>query len=110
MRFPRMTTRRSMIAVLVVAITLAAGVLYRRHWHFREQADFFSERAREGEYRVALVGEFARAESWPEDSPQWATFALELKDHDWAVGLMEKYRRAARYPWLPVEPDPPEPE
>jgi hypothetical protein len=24
--------------------------------------------------------------------------------------LCEKYRRAARYPWLPVEADPPEPE
>jgi hypothetical protein len=24
--------------------------------------------------------------------------------------LMEKYERAARYPWLPVEPDPTEPE
>ena len=23
--------------------------------------------------------------------------------------LKRKYRRAARYPWLPVEPDPPEP-
>jgi hypothetical protein len=24
--------------------------------------------------------------------------------------LRQKYERAARYPWLPVEPDPPEPE
>jgi hypothetical protein len=24
--------------------------------------------------------------------------------------LARRYERAARYPWLPVEPDPPEPE
>jgi hypothetical protein len=33
--------------------------------------------------------------------------------HKWAeyCELMElKYRRASKYPWLPVEPDPPEPE
>ena len=27
-----------------------------------------------------------------------------------AASLKDKYERAARYPWLPVEPDPPEPE
>ena len=26
------------------------------------------------------------------------------------AALRSKYERAARYPWLPVEPDPPEPE
>ena len=29
-------------------------------------------------------------------------------EHHWA--MREKYLRAARYPWLPVAPDPPEPE
>lgn len=109
MRLPRMTTRRWMVAVVVVAFALAAGVLYRRHWHFRERADFFSARTREGEYRVALVREVARAESWPEGSPQWDVFALEVKWRDWTVNLMEKYRRAARCPWLNVESDSPEP-
>jgi hypothetical protein len=32
-------------------------------------------------------------------------------EHDrWASRMAAKYERAARYPWLPVEPDPPEPE
>jgi hypothetical protein len=26
------------------------------------------------------------------------------------IDLIQKYERAARYPWLPVAPDPPEPE
>jgi hypothetical protein len=28
----------------------------------------------------------------------------------WHVHLQGKYERAARYPWLPVVPDPPYPE
>jgi hypothetical protein len=28
----------------------------------------------------------------------------------WHEALAEKYRHTARYPWLPVEPDPPGPE
>ena len=28
----------------------------------------------------------------------------------WQSIVAEKYRRAARYPWLPLEPDPPPPE
>ena len=29
---------------------------------------------------------------------------------DYQAALKTKYERAARYPWLPVEPDPPAPE
>jgi hypothetical protein len=29
---------------------------------------------------------------------------------DYHASLARKYEHAARYPWLPVEPDPPEPE
>jgi hypothetical protein len=29
------------------------------------------------------------------------------RDH---LRLKDKYERAARYPWLPVDPDPPEPK
>ena len=28
----------------------------------------------------------------------------------WHIEMIRKYDRAARYPWLPVWPDPPEPE
>jgi hypothetical protein len=33
-----------------------------------------------------------------------------VKSSAWHAALAEKYRQAALYPWLPVEPDPPEPE
>lgn len=29
---------------------------------------------------------------------------------EWHESMRRKYERAARYPWLPVGPDPPEPE
>jgi hypothetical protein len=49
---------------------------------------------------------------------RWAKFidmqSSDLKHSDELIEyhtfLVEKYERAARYPWLPVEPDPPEPE
>jgi hypothetical protein len=34
----------------------------------------------------------------------------EVKKSAWHAALAEKYRHAALYPWLPVEPDPPEPK
>jgi hypothetical protein len=34
----------------------------------------------------------------------------EVKKSAWHAALAEKYRHATLYPWLPVEPDPPEPE
>ena len=30
--------------------------------------------------------------------------------HEWHDAMADKYSRAARYPWLPAGPDPPEPE
>jgi hypothetical protein len=46
-----------------------------------------------------------------------AAFYPSAQDEAWALRraayherLGQNYRRAARHPWLPVEPDPPEPE
>ena len=36
-------------------------------------------------------------------------FASEQRRADYHGAMRRKYERAARYPWLPVEPDPPEP-
>jgi hypothetical protein len=34
----------------------------------------------------------------------------ELAIEHWRSAMEVKYRRAARYPWLSVEPDPPDPK
>jgi hypothetical protein len=92
MRLPRMTTRRWMIAVAILAVGLATTVaLFRRHLALRQRAAYHEEIER-------LVTDTA---------PQLPANAAIRDRH---ARLKEKYWRAARYPWLPVRPDPPEPK
>jgi hypothetical protein len=97
----RISIRMLMALVAIAALIMAGGVLVKRSSEFRalaeEQAD--SEMA-SLEYAGDARGErgdpqrVARGE-------QMAAYHRELRI---------KYERAARYPWLSVEPDPPEPE
>jgi hypothetical protein len=102
MRLPRMTTRRWMLAVAVVALLM--GIvgeairelrLARRYGEFARGYRFGLDLNR-GE-RVAIPGGFIQSAG----SPRLADYYAEMY---W------KYERASRYPWLPVEPDPPPPE
>jgi hypothetical protein len=94
MKLPRLTVRRLMILVALGALASYAAYLVRRSEAFRAEAD---------RHRLAWVSPVA-----------W----LSLIDRDTRVpakadyhhAMKWKYERAARYPWLPVEPDPPEPE
>jgi hypothetical protein len=38
------------------------------------------------------------------------SLARRNEEIEYFIHLKHKYERAARYPWLPVEPDPPEPK
>ena len=113
MRFPRMTTRRWMAAVAVVAVMLAAAALFRRHLSLRERGDYHERRERVQADRVRALGDLALAlaDTSPEAAAReraHAAFEAEIRDRH--ARLKDKYRRAARYPWLAIEPDPPEPE
>ena len=91
MRLPRMTTRRWMIIMVVIALHLEVAMTLRR-------AVYFHQKAVEHE-----LGEKAlRTIPIPRYDPLWRRV-------DYHAHLKEKYRRAARSPWLSVEPDPPEP-
>jgi hypothetical protein len=83
----RFTVRRMMVAVAVLAISMAAGL----RW--------FDLRSRARAYAF-----------WAAVSP--VSFkgpkGERLATHYDLLRL--KYEWAARYPWLPVAPDPPEPE
>jgi len=35
--------------------------------------------------------------------------ALASEHEIWDIKMLDKYQKASRHPWLPVEPDPPEP-
>ncbi len=92
MRLPRphLTIRRLML-VLAVAATVA-GWAIERHKRFGD-----------------LARRHATALALGTDSGG-VVLTFDTPTRRWRSGLRAKYERAARYPWLPVEPDPPEPE
>jgi hypothetical protein len=106
-----MTTRRWMIAVAVVAVVRTGAVLFRRHLALRRLADYHENMERRQARKVEGILELSRAAAAPKDAvAARADAATEARFGDWHARIKEKYRRAARYPWLPVEPDPPKPE
>jgi hypothetical protein len=113
MRLPRMTTRRWMMAVAVVAVMLAAPAIFRRHLSLRDQGDYHARMEGVHTYQARMIGQptldFADRE--PGIAAEWRTYAaFEAEIGAWHARLKEKYRHAARYPWLAIEPDPPEPK
>jgi hypothetical protein len=115
MRIPslRFTVRR-----MIVAIAISAVVCSVPHWvelrkHYRKEAEW-NERVlgdlddirTHGFYPYCSRGgtQVAHLEYNTATAPRHARLVAHYTE------LQGKYLRAARYPWLPVEPDPPEPE
>jgi hypothetical protein len=87
MQLPRMTTRRWMIAVAIVALL------------------FYMERRRRSFESLAAY------HAWPGVASTGHNPNLRLlRISRWHWALARKYRRAAHYPWLPVETDPSPPD
>jgi hypothetical protein len=95
MKLPRFTVRRLMVAVAIVGGLLGSGLwLGNRSLAFRRIADQHA------------------AELWWFYTPPGVDPGppgINSARDQWHADMMYKYRRAARYPWLPVAPDPPEP-
>jgi hypothetical protein len=99
-----MTTRRWMIAVAVVG--LLCLLEHRRRsfealaaYHHTRVAHFVIVQSLDD---VTVIRRISR------DRKPLATD--EVKVATWHEAMARKYRQAARNPWLPVEPDPPEPK
>jgi hypothetical protein len=92
MRLPRMTTRRWMIAVAVVGIVL--GVTIERRNRFRTIAAHHQ-------------AEFKKLVSQGHLFPFPGSGDAVWRPLEWHESMRLKYEHAARYPWLPVDPDPP---
>jgi hypothetical protein len=128
MRLPRVrfTVRRLMIAVAVVAILCGVGLQIRQTIRFSRLAARYADdglfwRRQERNHRA--LGEKMRTASVdPEQGSGAAEFwrpYIEFQAEraekikvlaDYLAMMKVKYQAAARRPWLPVEPDPPEPE
>jgi len=94
----RLTVRRMMIWVATCAAILG-GVyeLARRSAKFTELANYHHDRIEERYFHATIdLGHGPPDRISPRDA--------------WRLKLVVKYRHAAQYPWLPVEPDPPAPE
>ena len=92
---PRITVRRLLVLIALVGIGLGGSDWVRRR---RAHAEAMAE------HHSSLF--FAAMRPIPPDDPDpfpWKKWA------DYHLALEFKWRRAARRPWLPFEPDPPEP-
>jgi hypothetical protein len=78
----------------MILVALTGGVLGLWTWMARRSAAFQAEAASHAEraYYASLA------------------CRIDHKRVDYHESLASKYKRAARYPFLPVKPDPPEPE
>ena len=113
MPLPRMTTRRWMVAVAIVALLISGGL------RLKQRRDYFLSLARSHERKMpssTAEGKALRSLFGSTSRMSGEAIMLLRRDFDRMMdradhhaALVRKYRRAARYPWLPVEPDPPEP-
>jgi hypothetical protein len=96
-----------MAAVAVVAFAIAAGQMWRRSIEYAGRARRYAMTERYLRETEAIVSKIK-----PSDRPFGAhtpRVGLPVMIAHFA-DLRRKYEHAARYPWVPVEPDPPAPE
>ena len=101
MRLPRMTTRRWIVAVAVIGLMLGGTIeAYRLAYRLRRRYDDFLDRA---QWHSGFV--FDWNARWRKNESD-----ATVRRINYHAEMARKYEHAARYPWLPVAPDPPEPE
>ncbi len=113
----RFTLRRLLIVIALLGVLMAtlleAARATRRAREYRQLADAHAafrdlSLGEADEYRYAYVHRAAADNRAGTDLLRWEANQRALARHyDVLAG---KYRRAARFPWLPVEPDPPPPD
>ena len=93
-----------MVVVLIIAVAIGAKVLRNRASEYRRIAL---------DHRLAAVAlnrvqkfEMLQIDGTLRDIEQPPNLVLV----DFHNRMSKKYEHAARYPWLPVDPDPPDPE
>jgi hypothetical protein len=105
-----MTMRRWVIAVAAIGLMIGGGVV------LKQRRDYFLALAQSHEKEVAsstargnaLKARFGGTSGMTveEISRLHGAYDLMMDRADHHASLARKYERAARYPWLPVEPDP----
>jgi hypothetical protein len=114
MKPPRIRLRSLMIIIAISAIATWGYTLWRRSAEYASKAE-------QCEVEVFMYKENLDRIDYEEEAPfhnrkrtsfsEEETIKRNQYEHllRYAERLGRKYRRAARFPWLPVEPDPPPP-
>jgi hypothetical protein len=94
------------VAVLAALCGLLSGLAHRRAALLRQSV--LCDRAANHESLQGRAIEF-RYLHWGPATPDVPIMQAHYRRSEYFEALQRKYERAARYPWLPVAPDPPEP-
>jgi len=97
MRSPRFQLRTLLILVMLAGIAVGGYEIWRRSERYRAR----SVEAETQEHEWAKAASILRTKSVKAE-------VAGLRDY--YAALKRKYQHAARHPWLPVAPDPPEPK
>src|ERR1700730_7617527 len=109
MGFYRMTTRRWMIVLAVVAFGLGGMNLWQRRRVYQRGYEIYNYRV------IKRIWSIEDAQTLCMKNPHLKTFCLEWITEErqaveYLARLKKKYEYAASHPWITVPPDPPEPE
>ena len=107
---PRFTVRRMMVAVAILALMTAVFAMLIQSERRRQRAMYHSKMETETEhlmnfYRGDLV--LKRGENRDDFPAMLDRFTRRNRYHS---EMRQKWEASAARPWLPVEPDPPEPK
>jgi hypothetical protein len=115
MKLPRLrfTIRRLMLAVAIVGVLMGSlvewNVLRHRASLYRKRAQDHADMETSLRFTAEGPGGTNRVDISPGPGIPSKPFPIQVViDHE--VRLRRKWEKAARYPWLTVEPDPPEPK
>jgi hypothetical protein len=105
LRRVRFSIRRLLVAVALFALVFAGEEATRRRWE--SLASVYRGKAGRCEH-VALVALHSSDLEAARGNDSEMRKLKRIVDHH--VALARKYQHAARRPWVPVAPDPPEPK
>jgi hypothetical protein len=115
MQLPRMTTRRWMVAVAILATGVWSWEIARRANRYRALAAAMQERELVARDAVGLSAgaaqfkgcDFTIPEAFDPETARLSAYSERYRRLLFHYRRMrQKYEAAARCPWLPVEPDP----
>src|SRR5205085_237360 len=111
MHLPRFRIRTLMVAVTGAGIILGCLQMQRRRASYLDRAHRFADESR-GMSNMLATPDCTVWYGTPEEIERYQreARAYEIRLAEYFDELSKKYEYAARYPWLPVAPDPPEPQ